>query len=74
MKTREELNALKKEVDTLKKKLAELTEDELKQVTGGNNRELLNPEISPSIPQIDENVICTPVTGYWQGGAMGNQQ
>ncbi len=35
MKTREELNVLKKEVETLNKKLAELSEDELKQVTGG---------------------------------------
>ena len=35
MKTKEELNALKKEVETLNKKLAELTEDELKSVTGG---------------------------------------
>ena len=35
MKTKEELNALKEEVETLNKKLAELTEDELKLVTGG---------------------------------------
>ena len=36
MKTKEELNALKKEVEILNKKLAELTDDELTQVTGGN--------------------------------------
>ena len=36
MKTPEELNVLKEEVETLKKKLAELTEDELKQVAGGS--------------------------------------
>ena len=35
MKTKEELNALKKEVEALNKKLAELTEDELAQVSGG---------------------------------------
>ena len=35
MKTKEELNALKEEVETLSKKLAELNEDELKEVTGG---------------------------------------
>lgn len=35
MKTKEELNALKNEVDTLNKKLAELSEEELKEVTGG---------------------------------------
>lgn len=35
MKNKEELNALKNEVKTLNAKLAELTEDELKEVTGG---------------------------------------
>ena len=35
MKTKEELNALKQEVEALNKKLAELSEDELKQVSGG---------------------------------------
>ena len=35
MKTKEELNALKEEVETVNKKLAELTEEELAQVTGG---------------------------------------
>ena len=35
MKTKEELNALKNEVETLNAKLAELTEDEIKLVTGG---------------------------------------
>ena len=35
MKTKEELNALKEEIETLNKKLAELTEEELAQVTGG---------------------------------------
>ena len=38
MKTAEELNALKEEVETLNKKLAELTDEELKQVTGGVSR------------------------------------
>lgn len=35
MKTKEEMNALKEEVETLDKKLAELSEEELKQVIGG---------------------------------------
>ena len=35
MKTKEELTALKEEVETLNKKLAELSEEELKAVTGG---------------------------------------
>ena len=35
MKTKEELNALKEEVIAPNKQLTELTEDELKQVSGG---------------------------------------
>ena len=35
MKTKEELNALKEEVETLNKKLHELSEEELEHVTGG---------------------------------------
>ena len=35
MKTKEELNALKEEVETLNNKLSELTEDEFSQVNGG---------------------------------------
>ena len=34
-KTKEELNALKEEVNSVNEKLHELTEEELKQVTGG---------------------------------------
>ena len=37
MKTKEELNALKEEVETLNRKLAELTEEELVQVAGGHD-------------------------------------
>ena len=36
MKTKEELNALKEEVETLSKKLHELTDEELAQVSGGD--------------------------------------
>ena len=35
MKTKEELNALKEEVETVSRKLHELTDEELEQVTGG---------------------------------------
>ena len=35
MKTKEELNALKEEVETVSEKLRELTEEELAEVTGG---------------------------------------
>ena len=40
MKSKEELNALKEEVETVNEKLQELTEEELEQVTGGSNSEL----------------------------------
>ena len=35
MKTKEELNELREEVETLNRKLHELSEEELRQVTGG---------------------------------------
>ena len=35
MKTKEELNTLKEEAETLNRKLTELTEEELAQVSGG---------------------------------------
>ena len=35
MRTKEELNAIKTEVEALKNKLAELTEEELAEVVGG---------------------------------------
>ena len=50
MKTKEELNALKEEVETLNKKLAELTEEELAQVSGGSSAE------DPSGYQISERM------------------
>ena len=37
MKTKEELNALKEEVEALNRKLHELTDEELAQVSGGYN-------------------------------------
>ena len=36
MNTKEELNTLKEEIETLNKKLHELTEEELAQVSGGS--------------------------------------
>ena len=45
MKTKEELNALKNEVKNLNAKLAELSEDELIEVTGGA---WLNPPSDPT--------------------------
>lgn len=37
MKTKEELNALKNKIEDINKKLADLTEDELRMVTGGDS-------------------------------------
>ncbi len=45
MKTKEELNALKAEVETVNKKLAELSENELEEVVGGGFKEWLEREI-----------------------------
>ena len=38
MKTKEELNEIKEEIEKLDKKLRELTDEELEQVTGGGYR------------------------------------
>ena len=43
MKSEEELNALKEEIELLNKKLAELNEEELKEVVGGNNESSILP-------------------------------
>ena len=46
-KTQEELNVIKEEVETLNKKLAELTDEELKNIAGGV--ELEDDEMETSI-------------------------
>ena len=46
MKTKEELNELKIEYESLNRKLAELTEEEFELVTGGAFP-ACNPEIAP---------------------------
>ena len=46
MNTKEELNALKEEVETVSKKLHELTEEELEQVSGG----YMKVQVEPSFP------------------------
>ena len=48
MKTKEELNTLKNEVETMNKNLAELTEGELKQVAGGRESNFsVKPPVLP---------------------------
>ena len=46
-KTQEELNQLKNEYETLNNKLNELTEDELKSVTGGINNQYITFYVGP---------------------------
>ena len=55
MKSKEELNALKEEVETLNKKLAELSDEELAQVTGGATTVILDPKISIKISGNDNS-------------------
>ena len=55
MKTAEELNALKNEVEVLNQKLSALTEEELEQVIGGNiEQEIKN--LAKQHFQIEEEV------------------
>ena len=46
MKTKEELNELKEEVETVNEKLHELTDEELEQVSGG----YMKVQVEPSFP------------------------
>ena len=52
MKTQEELNALKEEVETVSKKLHELTKEELSQVTGG----IINDKDDQSCPLCGQKI------------------
>ena len=68
MKTKEELNALKEEVETLNKKLHELTEEELAQVSGGivppSQREDLPERTAPLYVELgDDWDLETP---HWE--------
>ena len=61
MKTKEELNALKEEVETLNKKLAELTDEELAEVSGGQIVHHSVLVIKPAIePTLHEPTVPTP--------------
>ncbi|MCQ2423845.1 MAG: BREX-1 system adenine-specific DNA-methyltransferase PglX [Clostridia bacterium] len=65
MKTKEELNALKKEVEALNKKLAELTDDELLLVVGGDGHNFGGEKGDEGLP--DGQVITSgPVSTSWQ--------
>ena len=57
MRTKEELNALKTEVEAMNKKLQDLTEEELKQVVGGKVGSG-NPDVDMSIE--NESIPVNP--------------
>ena len=60
MKTAEELNALREEVKTLNKKLAELTKEELEQVTGGVSIDILHKDFCFSGCVLEPPVLELP--------------
>ena len=62
MKTKEELNALKEEVETVSRKLHELTEEELAQVSGGAKIAQVQANKSWGTPTVPPPVI-TPTKG-----------
>ena len=47
MKSKEELNALKEEVETVNEKLAELTPEEIAQVSGGRASHISHDIVTP---------------------------
>ena len=63
MKTKEELNALKEEIDIVNRKLSELTAEELKQVTGGEGAVTLCwcPECGGLLKQLTDFIDPYPV-------------
>ena len=54
MKTKEELNALKEEFETVNRKLAELSDDELAQVVGG---QAVLPLLSNAGKEEDQQIL-----------------
>ena len=62
MKTKEELNVLKKEYEEVNRKLAELSEDELKDIFGGAELDIRKDyyeNIILSVNPNDHNVMLT---------------
>lgn len=77
-KTKEELNALKHEYETVTNKLKELNDNELKMVAGGNNEEpfwlhrgdCLKDKYSYNPEKFEVN----NTTGRWSSGKTGSFQ
>ena len=60
MKTKEELNEIKEEVEKLDKKLYELTEEELEQVSGGKEHSISHGSALTKIEEIDSPACHAP--------------
>ena len=64
MKTKEELNALKEEVETVSRKLHELTDEELAQVSGGEEK--TECEHGRTLPiDLCKRIGCTHLSGHY---------
>ena len=71
-KTQEELNQLKNEYETLNNKLNELSEDELKLVTGGVNNQLFTYYVGPEGRVYGLGIqVGDYFTGYASSGSTG---
>ena len=70
MKPKEELNTLKEEVESVSRKLAELTEEELAQVSGGNAPSIITfsfkeSEIAYRVNEIEDKSHVTILEGSY---------
>ena len=64
MKTKEELNKLKEEVESVNEKLAELTPEEIAQVNGGRGRVILHSFVHDFREHAIEPVVVEPPVGF----------
>lgn len=82
MKTKQELDALKEEIEKLNQKLAELTEEELQQVAGGVMKRYpsTNPTSCPAVGTIvyvhsSEGQLARPASpGRYKLRALGDDE
>lgn len=66
MKTNEERNALKEEVETLSRKLHALSEEDLSQVAGGNSNKQFVTELTDEL--IKSGNFLVPINGFTYKG------
>ena len=66
MKTKEELDALKEEINKVNEKICELTPEELEQVTGGSRKgptEYARELIGAAVGGVVTTLACQPCAG-----------